>query len=523
MGAGTSSSNNRRRDKTKHEAMQLDEWLRPDCHELYYREMVGTGGRSWGGNATTCDDDDDDGSRTNNEQRSSISSSRPPSATCVTKRGRLIRFGLTQSLGVVRRYRLNESSSSSSSNFCSKTKKKKNNDTRQQRPPPPPEQQTKCTGRRRPLFLEFGVHEGKDIARIASFLAVQEQQQQQKKKNGSAFTADVTSDEDDDDDYNNNTTTATTAQFVVHGFDSFEGLPEDWYNGQYRDISGENNDDDDDDAQKHKDDNNDTAKRECVYKAGTFNLDGQSPQLDELQASMTFWKCGGQRRQLEQQQIDNQDTETSNDTTATIETDDSMPSLHEHIEFHKGWFEDTVPEFFANQQSQHHHQQQPVVAFIHADADLYSSTIAFLKVICEYKLLVKGSIIVFDEYWNYENWQHQGEYQAWNDIVEQYNIHYKYIGYHGPAAPAAAAPAAAAAAAAAPSSTPMSPSIDRTATDTGKTTNTNLDSSTLTPSDINTGLTSSIRRRPPTSPPPLKKRLNTYGYQSVCIMITKDM
>jgi len=68
---------------------------------------------------------------------------------------------------------------------------------------------------------------------------------------------------------------------------------------------------------------------------------------------------------------------------------------------------------------------------IYADADLYSSTITFLQEICKRQLLVKGTVITFDEYANYKGWQ-EGEYKAWMEMVEEYSIGYKYICYHAP-------------------------------------------------------------------------------------------
>lgn len=60
-------------------------------------------------------------------------------------------------------------------------------------------------------------------------------------------------------------------------------------------------------------------------------------------------------------------------------------------------------------------------SLIHIDCDLYQAT---MDVFAHLKPRIRtGTIIVFDEYWNYPGWQ-QHEFQAW----QQQNIPYEYIG-----------------------------------------------------------------------------------------------
>jgi hypothetical protein len=194
-------------------------------------------------------------------------------------------------------------------------------------------------------YLEFGVHEGKDIVRMAAFVAAT-------RSSGAMIST--------------NTNTKNKVNIIFHGFDSFHGLPEDWDNGQ-RDEEG------------------------LKFKSGTFGLDGVAPNLDSVQQELNLGKF------------------------QSVEKD--------NIVLHPGWFEDTVPAFFDTHDSP--------IAFVHADADLYRSTLIFLDEMCKRRLLVRGSVIVFDEFTNYENWE-QGEYRAWTEVCHKYHIDFEYVCYHAP-------------------------------------------------------------------------------------------
>jgi hypothetical protein len=121
----------------------------------------------------------------------------------------------------------------------------------------------------------------------------------------------------------------------VYGFDSFEGLPEDWRSG---------------------------------FAAGMFDVDG----LPEVPGA----------------------------------------------ELVVGWFDDTLPGFLA--------EHQDTVALLHVDCDLYSSTKTVLEQVGP--RLRPGSIIVFDEYFNFPGWQDH-EHKAWLEYVEASGIKFDYVGY----------------------------------------------------------------------------------------------
>lgn len=120
-----------------------------------------------------------------------------------------------------------------------------------------------------------------------------------------------------------------------HGFDSFEGLPENWYG---------------------------------AYEKGTFDRKGQ------------------------------------------------LPAVEPNVRLYKGWFEETLPAFLE-------HYSEPV-AFLHVDCDLYSSTETILQQLKD--RIVPGTIIIFDEYFNYPFWQNH-EHKAFQEFVEEFGWQYEYL------------------------------------------------------------------------------------------------
>lgn len=83
-----------------------------------------------------------------------------------------------------------------------------------------------------------------------------------------------------------------------------------------------------------------------------------------------------------------------------------------------GLFADTLPAFLA--------EHEEPVAFVHVDCDLYSSTATVLAQVGP--RLRPGSVIVFDEYFNYPGWP-EHEHRAWAEYVERADVRFKYEGY----------------------------------------------------------------------------------------------
>lgn len=125
---------------------------------------------------------------------------------------------------------------------------------------------------------------------------------------------------------------------TIHGFDSFEGLPEDW--------SGN------------------------AMAAGYFNRKGR------------------------------------------------LPKVPANVSLHRGWFKDSVPKFAST-------HAQPA-AFLHIDCDLYSSTADVFASLGE--RIVPGTVLMFDEYFNYPNWQAH-EHKAFMEFQASSGKMFKPIGY----------------------------------------------------------------------------------------------
>jgi Macrocin-O-methyltransferase (TylF) len=122
----------------------------------------------------------------------------------------------------------------------------------------------------------------------------------------------------------------------VHGFDSFEGLPEDWRTG---------------------------------HEKGTFALAG-------------------------------------------------LPQVRTNVRLHRGRFESTIAPF--------KQEYSEPIAFLHLDADLYSSTRTVLDLLGD--RIVAGTVLQFDEFFNYPGWQ-AGEYKAFTEFCATHNAEVRYLGY----------------------------------------------------------------------------------------------
>lgn len=131
---------------------------------------------------------------------------------------------------------------------------------------------------------------------------------------------------------------AGQAEQTVYGFDSFEGLPEDWTHFQ---------------------------------RKGRFSLEGVPPRFDEANIALV-----------------------------------------------PGWFDKTLPAFLG--------AHAGPVRFLHADADLYSSTATIFGALRG--RIVPGTVIVLNEYFNYPGWE-QHEFRAFQEFIRETGLRYQYLGF----------------------------------------------------------------------------------------------
>ena len=95
---------------------------------------------------------------------------------------------------------------------------------------------------------------------------------------------------------------------------------------------------------------------------------------------------------------------------------EGIPEVRDNVRLVKGWFDDTLPGFL---------EQHPgPVALCHVDSDIYSSAKTVLDNLA--RRIVPGSIIVFNEYFNYPNWR-EHEFKAFAEFCDQHEVRYEYL------------------------------------------------------------------------------------------------
>ena len=81
----------------------------------------------------------------------------------------------------------------------------------------------------------------------------------------------------------------------------------------------------------------------------------------------------------------------------------------------RGLFEDTLHGFLA--------ENDEPIAFLHLDADLYSSTKTVLELTGD--RLAADAVVVLDEFFNHPGWQ-QHEFRAWDEFIERTGRTFEY-------------------------------------------------------------------------------------------------
>jgi hypothetical protein len=96
-----------------------------------------------------------------------------------------------------------------------------------------------------------------------------------------------------------------------------------------------------------------------------------------------------------------------------------LPDVRANVKLHKGWFNETLPVWAK--------ANPGPIAFMHLDADLYSSTKTVFDILGDQ--IVAGTVLQFDEYFNYPGWQ-DGEYKAFKEFVQARHVKFEYLGYN---------------------------------------------------------------------------------------------
>lgn len=95
-----------------------------------------------------------------------------------------------------------------------------------------------------------------------------------------------------------------------------------------------------------------------------------------------------------------------------------LPKIPSNVQLYPGWFDKTLPQWLD--------KHPGPVSFVHIDCDLYSSTKTVFDLLTP--RIQQGTTIVFDEYFNYPNWQNH-EYKAFQEFVDRHNVKYQYLCY----------------------------------------------------------------------------------------------
>jgi hypothetical protein len=95
-----------------------------------------------------------------------------------------------------------------------------------------------------------------------------------------------------------------------------------------------------------------------------------------------------------------------------------LPKVPVNVKLYRGWFDQSLPPWCDSNSGP--------IAFMHIDCDLYSSTKTIFDLLGD--RLQPGTIILFDEYFNYPNWRNH-EFKAFQELVAERRLTYTYLAY----------------------------------------------------------------------------------------------
>jgi len=103
----------------------------------------------------------------------------------------------------------------------------------------------------------------------------------------------------------------------------------------------------------------------------------------------------------------------------TFDVSTEQLSFEKNCVLYKGLFDETLPVFLEDIEGP--------AKLIHIDCDLYSSAISALRILAP--RIQAGTIIVFDEYFNYPGWELH-EHRAFLEFIEFTGLNYRYLVYN---------------------------------------------------------------------------------------------
>ena len=95
----------------------------------------------------------------------------------------------------------------------------------------------------------------------------------------------------------------------------------------------------------------------------------------------------------------------------------NLPEVRDNVELHVGWFDRSLPAFLA--------KHPGPISYLHVDCDLYSSSATIFGLLED--RIVPGTVIVFDEYFNYPTWR-EHEHKAFREFVDRRHVGFRYLG-----------------------------------------------------------------------------------------------
>ncbi len=103
--------------------------------------------------------------------------------------------------------------------------------------------------------------------------------------------------------------------------------------------------------------------------------------------------------------------------TGTFSLNKKKPKVRDNVKLIQGKVQDTLEEFLEM-------NKDKKIIFSHLDMDTFKPTKFTLEMIKPF--LTKGSILLFDQFYGYPNWQHH-EYKAFKEVFK--DEEYKYIAF----------------------------------------------------------------------------------------------